>query len=503
MISRREFIAGSSTLAALALAGCGGGGGNTGGMASANPADPVSPDALGSPGTPGIPLPLLPVLPAQGAVLTMAPGSYNLGEGVQAGAYLFNNSWPAPKLEVAPGKTLDVVVNNALGESSNVHWHGLAAAPGMDGHPLEVIAGGESRRYQFIVNERPGTYWYHPHPHGATAAQAYQGLAGMLVVADGQDAARGLPTGERDLALILADKRVAAGKLAVYAPTSLDVMTGWLGNAILVNGVVQPTAQVEAAVLRLRLLNASNARILNIALADGNPVWLIATDGGLLDAPVSITHALLAPGERIEILLDLRARAGQTVRLVSAAFALMGTGMMGSAAPAQGTAFELMRFVVSGSAPSLPGSIPPSFAPIIRHDVATATAMRSFGLTGSMMGMMGVASGAQHRINGLVYEGTRTDFSVAVQTLHHWEFVNNSFQPHPMHVHGGQFQVVARNGNAGARWATDMGWKDTVLVPPGESLRIALNFAIQGRYVLHCHNLEHEDDGMMLNFNVI
>lgn len=319
----------------------------------------------------------------------------------------------------------------------------------------------------------------------------------MLIVDDGNDAARGLPTGIRDIPLVLADKRVNNGALT-YQPGIMDIMTGWLGNVITVNGMAGPvTAGVEPAIIRLRLLNASNARILNPALANGRSFWLIGTDGGLLAAPVPVNNLLLAPGKRADILLDLRGDAGQTIRFVSASFSSMGAGMMGFALP-QGAAFDLLNIVLSGATAMIAGSVPGSFAPIARYESATAVVSRVFALT-TMNGM----NGALHRINNLTYDGARIDFVARRGELERWQFINRSMEPHPMHVHGTQFQVVSRDGIEARRLATDLGWKDTVLVRPLESVEIVLRFLVAGNYVLHCHNLEHEDNGMTLNFNVV
>ena len=494
MPERREFISSVAALSLLGLAGCGGGGGgdnmsaaNTGG----NMGGSLPPTGLASGGTLRLPGTL------SGNTISTATGAYDLGSGARSGAMLFNAQWPSPLIRIAEGSALDVTLQNQLGEATNIHWHGLAAAAGMDGHPTELVAPTTSKRYNFAVNERPGTYWYHPHPDRATARQAYSGLAGMLIVDDGNDAARGLPTGIRDIPLVLADKRVSNGAL-IYQPTLFDLMTGWLGNVITVNGMAGPvTANVDAAIIRLRLLNASNARILNPALANGRSFWLVGTDGGLLPAPVSVNNLLLAPGERAEVLLDLRGDAGQTVKFVSAAFSYMGSGMMGST-PSQGSGFELLNFVVSSASVTNPGTLPTAFAPITRYQTAAAVVGRSFELT-AMNGM----NAGLHRINNLAYDSARIDFIARRGELERWQFINRGMEPHPMHVHGTQFQVISRDGVEARRLPTDLGWKDTVLVRPFESVEIALRFGIVGNYVLHCHNLEHEDDGMMLNFNVV
>jgi FtsP/CotA-like multicopper oxidase with cupredoxin domain len=214
-----------------------------------------------------------------------------------------------------------------------------------------------------------------------------------------------------------------------------------------------------------------------------------------------VTSLLLAPGERAEILLDLRSEAGKSVKLVSAAFSLAGSmmsggGMMGSGL-SQGTAFDLLTLTVSSVAAASPGGIPAAFIPIERYNPSSATVGRLFELTG----MTGMSSGL-HRINGLTYDPARIDFVARQGDLERWQFINRSMEPHPMHVHGTQFQVLSRDGNPALRLPTDFGWKDTVLVRSFESVEILVRFAIASNYVLHCHNLEHEDDGMMLNFNV-
>ena len=492
ILQRRDFLTGVAALSLLGLTGCGGGGGGDNMPSMGNMAGTGTPPA-------GVVSGAALRLPANfsGNTLSAAAGAYDLGAGAQSGALLFNGQWPSPLIRIAMGSTLDITLQNQLAESTNIHWHGLAAAPGMDGHPTELVAPGTNKRYSFAVNERPGTYWYHPHPDRATGRQTYSGLAGMLIVDDGNDIARGLPTGIREIPLSLADKRVNNGVFS-YQPTFFDTMTGWLGNVVTINGQAGPaTASVEAAIIRLRLVNTSNARILNPALANGRSFWLIGTDGGLLAAPVAVNSLLLAPGERADVLLDLRADAGQTLKFVSAAFNTMGLGMMGFALP-QGAAFDLLNIIVSGTPATNAGSIPVSFAPIARYESATAVVSRVFELT-TMNGM----SGSLHRINNLTYEGARIDFLSRRGDLERWQFINRGMEPHPMHVHGTQFQVVSRDGIEARRLATDLGWKDTVLVRPLESVEIALRFIIAGNYVLHCHNLEHEDSGMMLNFNVV
>jgi len=422
--------------------------------------------------------------------LTAGFGNYDLGSGPRPGAMLINQAWPSPTIEVDQGELFDLTLFNELDEPTVIHWHGLTPPADMDGHPTQAIDPGTSRPYQFTVENRRATYWYHPHPHHRTGPQVYYGMAGFLLVDDGQDEARGLPTGSRDIPLLLGDRRISTeGELADYGPNSAEMMVGFLGDTVLVNGQVAPTLSVEPAVVRLRLLNGSTARILNPALSDGRNFWLVGTDAGLLEEPVEVSSVLLSPGERVEILVDLREDSGGTLDLVSAAFSMLGNHPPGVDGPPQGTAFDLMTLSVDLPLDGSAGAIPAGFEPMPEIDSAGAP-IRTFDLT---------QSGMDHFINGLQYDIDRTDFIVPIDTVEVWRFTNTSSQPHPMHMHGAQFRVVARSGDP---IPTDQGWKDTVLVRVGETVDIALRFDKLGLFLLHCHNLEHEDHGMMLNFEV-
>lgn len=417
-------------------------------------------------------------------------GDYDLGSGPRPGGMLINQQWPSPTLAFSRGEVLDLMLHNQFDEPTIIHWHGLTPPADMDGHPIDAIDPGASRPYQFTVDNRPATYWYHPHPHHRTARQVYYGMAGFLLVEDGRDEQRGLPTGRRDIPLLLADRRVTAnGELAAYQPTTPDLMVGFLGDTVLVNGQVSPKLSTEPAVIRLRLLNGSTARILNPAFADGRSFWLIGTDAGLLDAPIEVNSVLLSPGERIEILVDLAEAGGNVVELISAAFEIAAPAPPMLTQPPQGARFSMMVIDVDQPLGSPAGTIPDSFEPM--PGIGTEGApIREFELTQMM---------ADHFINGLTYDLNRVDFEVPFDRVEIWRFVNRSSQPHPMHMHGTQFRVIERSG---ATAPTDAGWKDTVLVNAGETVDIALRFQVPGLFVLHCHNLEHEDHGMMLNFEV-
>jgi FtsP/CotA-like multicopper oxidase with cupredoxin domain len=408
------------------------------------------------------------------------------------------DAFPSRTLRVRRWDMLDVELQNDLREPTNIHWHGLAAPPEDDGHPMDVVLAGGRRAYRFLVEEPAGTYWYHPHPDGRTASQVYRGLAGFLIVEDEAERALGLPAGEFDLPLLLQDRRRRADGSLTYAPTFMDLMAGMLGDAGLVNGAPQSVVEVAATSCRLRLLNGSNARVMRVAFEDARRFDVIAGDCGLLDQAVAASEVWLAPGERAEILVDFSGDPlGRAVRLVSAAFSSGGPGMGMGGGAGQGAFLPLATFRVSATGPA-PTRVPERLATVARLDPGRASVRRRFAMDMQMPPGPGAFT-----INGLGFEPDRVDVKVERGVQEAWEVVNLSGEPHPFHVHGTQFQVVRRS-SAPALLPHERGLKDTVLVWPGETVELAIRFERHaGLYVLHCHNLEHEDAGMMLNLEVI
>jgi FtsP/CotA-like multicopper oxidase with cupredoxin domain len=255
-----------------------------------------------------------------------------------------------------------------------------------------------------------------------------------------------------------------------YAPR----MGGFLGNLPLVNGTRSPYLVVDRALYRFRVLNGANSRIFGLALGNGAPLVLIGNDGGLLEAAVGLTRIELAPGERLDVLADFRGYPA-------------GTRIMLRDLRAGWNLLELRvgSRVVGGT---LPGAL--SEIPALSNPQAT----RQFSFDG------------MSRINGLQYDMDRIDFEVPFGATELWRFRSSGMMsaPHPVHVHGASFQVVARRGGRGVVFPWERGWKDTVLLENGESVDVLVRFdAYRGLYLLHCHKLEHEDMGMMSNFEVI
>jgi FtsP/CotA-like multicopper oxidase with cupredoxin domain len=407
--------------------------------------------------------------------------------------------YPSPTLHARRGEIFDLRLENRLAEATNVHWHGLAAPADADGYPTDLIQPGGARQYRFQIAERAGTYWYHPHPDRRTGAQVYGGMAGFLIVQDEEERSLGLPAGEQDVPLLIQDRRSTADGSFRYAPSPMDLMAGYLGDAALVNGTPDAEFSVAATLYRFRLLNGSNARIFRVAFDDGRTFQVIAGDGGLLESAVPTTECFLGPGERVELLVDFsRDPVGRNLQLVSLPFASlgrMGPGMGMGSGSAQGAAFSLLRVTIERPGPA--AATPVRLVPLQWLDPGRAEVRRSFVMNMRMPPFAGAFT-----INGRSFEPGRVDVRVERGAIELWEVVNASTEPHPFHVHATQFQVVRRS--SGPLAAHESGLKDTVLVWPGETVELALRFEhYAGLYVLHCHNLEHEDAGMMLNLEVV
>ncbi len=280
-----------------------------------------------------LPGPPTTVFRYQGELLQGDPGSLQPIEG----------SYLGPIIHMRSGQRLRVHFSNQLSEESIIHWHGLEVPADMDGHPIDVIGPGESVVYEFDVINQAGTYWFHPHPHELTATQVYQGLAGLFLVSDEQEAAAGLPSGEYDIPLVIQDRTFDANNQFVYAP---NTQVGFLGEQILVNGQPNPALSVANQAYRLRLLNGSNSRIYKLAWQDGTPLTIIGTDGGSISA-VQRDYITLGPAERREVLVDFSHwPPGTTLTLRSLAFT--GAQVLGPASGANlpnGQQFDVMTFM--------------------------------------------------------------------------------------------------------------------------------------------------------------
>ncbi|HMS33764.1 MAG TPA: multicopper oxidase domain-containing protein [Ignavibacteria bacterium] len=438
----------------------------------------------------GNPLRFPPVF-TNGGTMTLATSKVNVWPGQNTQVLAINGSYPGPSVVMQKGSTFSANFINNYSEPATIHWHGVNVPEIMDGHPKDSIAPGGSYTYTFPVINRGGTYFYHSHADMLTAEHVFKGFAGFFIVVDPAELSLGLPGGSFDVPLCIQDRRQADIPQFNYNPSMNDVMNGFLGDVPLINGTPEAYFEVSKTLYRFRLLNGSNARIYKIAFSDNRPFNIIATDGGLKDEAVQVTSFFLSPGERTEILVDFSPYTiGQNVILKSLPFTAPGTGTY-----RQGTEMNLMRFDITGNTSS-GGVIPSAMPPINYYNIADVKTTRNFVLT--------MTSGMpMHLINGLTFEMDRIDWQTPQNSLEEWKIVNASNMLHPMHSHSVQYQVYSRNGSTNLA-PEDKGWKDTVLIYPLETVRLLIRFTdYKGIFLFHCHNLEHEDDGMMLNFKVV
>jgi FtsP/CotA-like multicopper oxidase with cupredoxin domain len=409
------------------------------------------------------------------------------------------NSLLGPTFKINNGDAVNILLQNNLSEHTNIHWHGLKVPALMDGHPDQIANAGGTFRYQFTINQRAGLSWYHPHPHEMTGKQVFQGLAGLFLINDTEEAALNLPSAQYELPLVIQDKRITSSGIT-YNPSMEEIMAGYMGESVLVNGVFAPFTPVATRYYRLRILNGSNARIYNLTLSNNADMTIIGNDGGLLKSPVTVKEILLAPGERLDILVNFAGAAiSAEIYLLSKAFDNGGD--------AQGKhAFKILQFKVAVSAADT-FTVPAMLSAITTIPSSSAIKTRIFDISNAMEHHgypMNNGMKMRHRINGKLYDSNVIDENISANTNEVWVFDNSKgAEPHPMHLHAVFFQVLQRNGGRGNVTAAENGWKDTVLVMPGETVSILVPFGSNtGKFVFHCHNLEHEDDGMMLQYQL-
>lgn len=432
-----------------------------------------------------------------GGILTATYGSASIWPGATTSALLLNGSYLGPTFIANRGDQFSLSFINQLGEASNVHWHGLNVPANMDGHPADAIDSG-AFQYTFPIQQRAGTYWYHAHPDMLTAKQAYSGFAGCFIVRDGEEQGLDLPRGAYDIPFVLQDKKTSGTTLLPYAPTPGELVSGVLGNEVFVNGTPYAYLDVEQATYRFRILNGSNARVYKIGFSDGRTFHVIGTDGGLLDKPYLVQDVMLSPGERVEVLVTFRnTPLNSSIMMQSLPFGGGGHAGHGGGGTVQGAALPILMFNVK-KASDQQYTMPASLAALERLDASAAARTRPFVLT-----MDHSLSRGMHQINGKTFEMNVSDYRIPFGETEIWEIRNEAEGLHSMHVHGTQFQVLDRNGLPTTA-PVDFGWKDTVLVRDFEVVRILLRFSdYRGRYLFHCHFLEHEDDGMMVNIDVV
>lgn len=429
--------------------------------------------------------------------LTVGAHTHQFYPGVTTNTYGVNGPYLGPTMIFNHGEMTRILVENQLQEITTMHWHGMHVPGQMDGGPHNVIEPGDSWLAEYEVKNPAGTYWYHPHPHGMTAKQANFGIAGMIIVRDADEAQINLPRtyGIDDFPVVIQDRRfLSNGNFALYP----------YGDSLLVNGTPNPVLEVPAQVVRLRLLNGSNARVYNLGLDNGEDLPVIAGDGGLLAEPAYTDRLLLSNGERYEVLLNLAGLEGDTLTLMSYASELPetvpgGYNIMLESSHLNGIDFPVLRLAIGEATAEPVTAIPTSMIAHVAPNELAAERTRIKTLTG--MGMVG--NGA-FRINGELFEMDVINDTIDLGATEVWHFVNNTNMAHPMHLHAVSFFVLERNGQAPPAW--EQGPKDVVLVDIDEDVKFIMQFNDLSNdfpYMYHCHNLMHEDNMMMLQFAVV
>ena len=454
-----------------------------------------------------------------------------------------NNSYLAELIRLRTGQKLRITLRNRTPEPNIAHWHGLHAPAEMDGHPAYALDPGKSYVYEFEIRNRAGFYFFHPHTHEATATQVYRGLAGGIIVNDAEEDALGLPSGEYELPIVLQDRSFNDENQLIYDVGMHERMIGFQGERILVNGKADYAQDVASRAYRLRILNASNARIYKLSWDDGSPIVVLGVDGGLLAAPETKPYVMLAPGERLDVWADFSGRKiGETIVMRSAPFAgaapAMATRMQrmmgGSGLPAGG-AFPLFALRVAretSESPELPKRLLKPPFPSIEEAAnpqrpAADLHQRNADGDADQRAALQFRRCAGDREDPPQHAAALRDFPSARRHGPHGHARGNGgwdgggmggmgmggmmSMAHPIHLHGQQFVVLSRDPEMvdEEAYATVKdgfvmsGLKDTVAVFSGERVRILKPFDdYAGRFMYHCHNLEHEDMGMMREFVV-
>ncbi len=462
------------------------------------------------------------------------------------------NNYLGPILNYTKGQKVRIYYTNRLAEPSVIHWHGMHVPQDSDGHPMYAINAGETYIYEFEVMNPAGTSFYHSHSHELTASQVYKGLAGMITVTDEDEQKLDLPRGEYDLPFVLQDRTFDGRNQLQYVRGMHTRMTGFLGETILVNGVPDAEFSVKSRAYRFRAVNGSNSRIYKMGWDDGTPLTAIGTDASLLPKPETRPYIMLAPGERVDLWLDFSGHAvGSKLVMYSLPYAgamppnverhrlgkksggmgMMGGGMgmmMGSGL-GQGDKFPIATFHVTekvSDSPKLPSTLVP-FKRLTEQDVDNKNNPIPIGI--SMKPMRPQLNGQSFAMfKVLDIERVALGSIKKIKIFHAHGAMKMGRQgggmgmgmmgggmmlsmAHPIHLHGQQYQILSRKieGMRTEEYQTvsegfiDTGWKDTVLVMPGEEIMIAKPFQdFKGLFLYHCHNLEHEDLGMMRQFYI-
>jgi len=387
-----------------------------------------------------------------------------------------------------------------------VHLHGAKAPPDSDGYPDNWYTSGKSAIYHYPNRQDAAMLWYHDHALGINRLNVFAGLLGAFFVRDEFEDSLGLPSGKYEIPLVIYDRLFDLEGQLNY-PISGDPKKPWVpevfGDAILVNGKLFPYLEVEPRQYRFRVLNGANGRFFHLSLENGQAFHQIGTDQGLLPAPLELTRASLAPAERTDLIVDFSGMEGKNVVLKNDISAILQFRVSKIAAETR-----------NASARAL--ALPQTLRPVPKIPESSAIKTRTL----SLVEVDDLVQRPMTMLLNNAHWSMPVTENPVLDSTEIWELLNTTDDAHPIHLHLVRFQILdRRNFDVSAYWIkgelkytgpaqppdpSEAGWKDTVRADPGMVTRIIARFeGFPGRYVWHCHILEHEDNEMMRPYDVI
>jgi len=438
--------------------------------------------------------------------LTMKDTIKQFRSGQQTITAGINGNFWGPTLIFNQGDTVFMNVTNNLNDSTTLHWHGMHLPAVMDGGPHQIIPPGTVWSPYWQVKNNAGLYWYHPHLHEMTMEQIISGLGGLIIVKDPIEAALALPRtyGVDDIPLVITDRTFTTANQFSIEP---------YGDTVLANGTLNASQSIPAQVVRIRILNGAIERSYNLGFSDNRSFSVIGNDGGLLNAPVSVTRYLLSAGERIEILVNFTGQSGTNINLKaynSTISQFIPGGENFPNGPFGNTLgrrdFNILNLNITSATSNPVSTIPTTLVNNVFPAEADAAVTRVITMTDSA----GVTNPVILGPNAFVLERKLFDINyinhtVTKDDIEIWELRSSSVFAHPFHIHDVEFKILTRNGVAPS--SQEAGWKDVVLVKSNETVRFIAKFDdfadATHPFMYHCHISLHEDEGMMGQFVVI
>ena len=418
--------------------------------------------------------------------LNIQEAKHSFFKNILTHTYAVNGTYLAPTLRLVNGQKVSINYSNNLKETTTMHGHGMHLPPEMDGSAHQPIDSGKTWSAQYKVKQNACTNWYHPHTMDKTAEHVYKGLAGLIIIEDEESQKLDLPKeyGVDDIPLVLQDRFFDRAGQIYYDPSMHQTMMGYKGDTLIANGVINPYVDVPAKEVRFRLLNGANSTVYEFEFSDGRIFKQIAGDNSFLEKPVEMNVLRLSPGERAEIVLDLSGDLNQSFYLMERR---------------QNKAFVKINVNQKASHQT---SLPKQLTSLDGYSLKEVVKHRRFVLSGRM---------GRVYINNKTMDMNRIDEVLKLNETEIWEVSNQKMMmmrmEHNFHIHATHFRVIERNGSYANVLENERGYKDTVYLAPGDTVKLLVKMtdyrSNKAPYMYHCHFLEHEDAGMMGQFLVI